>query len=304
MPLSLLVALGILGSGALLFAAFDDDDDDGDSDDRVTERSGTEDGDFIEGDDGRDRIDGDDGDDFISGGGGDDTLVGNEGSDLILGDNGDDLIRGNQQGDIALGGAGDDTVLGYLGDDYLAGGTGDDLIQGGFGDDLLVGVEGSPVEQSARTATFRDEIFSLVDEDAEAGDVSGEGSNDTLDGGAGDDILVLGDGDVATGGDGADLFVRPVDPGAAGTLAEITDFDPRTERLALTVRDGDALFGDVTDPAEDAAIQVSHPVGTAAPEVTFSEADGDTIVQLDGIGAVRLSGITGLTGADVATIAV
>ncbi|WP_165814472.1 calcium-binding protein [Pararhodobacter oceanensis] len=172
-----------------------------------------------------DWIDGLDGDDSLIGGGGNDTLIGGTGADILFGgaggddlsagagggilagEAGDDRLTGGAEADLLFGGSGDDTLSGGWGNDMLAGGTGADLLMGGAGDDTLLGY--TP--------------------DADGSDIDGA---DFLNAGAGDDFLVLGSGDIASGGGGADTFVLGswIDPEAP---AQISDFDPAEDSLVV-----------------------------------------------------------------------
>ncbi|MEL7039216.1 MAG: calcium-binding protein [Cyanobacteria bacterium J06592_8] len=133
---------------------------------------------------------------------GDDTMNGSENADVIFGGQGNDEL---------LGQAGNDTLLGNKDTDFLDGNTGNDLLFGGSGTDLIVGGEG-------------DDIIT--------GDL---------------------DVDIYKGGEGADTFVFRVDqagetqevdtiisliPGIPDEVelpdAVITDFDPNSDRIALT----------------------------------------------------------------------
>lgn len=110
-------------------------------------------------------------------------------------DTGNQSIFGSLQSDTIDGEAGDDTIDGRLGDDTIEGGLGADQISGGEGADVLFG----------GTINSQD-----------------DGAADTLLGGEGDDRLNLENTDVATGGAGADTFVR------LATMSEralVTDFD-------------------------------------------------------------------------------
>lgn len=110
-------------------------------------------------------------------------------------DTGNQSIFGSLQSDTIDGEAGDDTIDGRLGDDTIEGGLGVDQISGGEGADVLFG----------GTINSQD-----------------DGAADTLLGGEGDDRLNLENTDVATGGAGADTFVR------LATMSEralVTDFD-------------------------------------------------------------------------------
>ena len=86
---------------------------------------GTNNADFITGDDANNTLIGRAGDDEITGGGGNDVLVGNRGSDRLNGT--DSLFRGANERDILLGGAqGDRFILGdENGSFYIEGGNSD-----------------------------------------------------------------------------------------------------------------------------------------------------------------------------------
>ena len=119
-------------------------------------------------------------------------------------DTGNQSIFGSLQSDTIDGEAGDDTIDGRLGDDTIEGGLGVDQISGGEGADVLFG----------GTINSQD-----------------DGAADTLLGGEGDDRLNLENTDVATGGAGADTFVR------LATMSErslVTDFDTSEDVVVVT----------------------------------------------------------------------
>jgi hypothetical protein len=99
---------------------------------------------------------------------------------------------------------------------------------------------------------------------------------DFLNGGSGDDLLLLGAGDYANGGEGSDAFalqdIQPGDP-----LVQITDFNPAQDELVV-------LY--------DANI---HP----NPELTLHEVSGASILMLDG---VPLASLTNGAVIDLATV--
>lgn len=106
------------------------------------------------------------------------------------------VIQGTAGADTLQGGEGRDEIHGAAGDDSLSGGDGADILRGGLGADTLDGGE------------------------------AGFGEVDVLDGGEGDDQLVLSGQVVATGGEGADTFViaaRPP-PNSSGLLGVISDY--------------------------------------------------------------------------------
>jgi Ca2+-binding RTX toxin-like protein len=117
-------------------------------------------------------------------------------------------------------------------------------------------------------------------------DVIGDGTDETLAGGAGADLIAGGGGaDVLTGDAGPDLFVWQPGDLAGGVVDQITDFDASQDVLDL------AALLTAYDPASDAV----------ADFVALSESGGNTTVSIDQVGGgnhtidvVELSGVTGL----------
>jgi Ca2+-binding RTX toxin-like protein len=105
---------------------------------------------------------------------GPDTLRGTNGADNLLGEGGDDVLYGLGGRDDLVGGPGEDWVLGGNerrpggGDKDLVGGPGNDGLLGGRGSDGLVGEKGNDLLSDGPFREF---------------------SEDTLSGGAGDDVF-------------------------------------------------------------------------------------------------------------------
>ncbi|OCX66484.1 hypothetical protein BFP70_04435 [Thioclava sp. SK-1] len=148
------------------------------------------------------------GDDLAGMGGGDDTAQGGDGNDLIYGGAGNDSLMGDAGADTLDGQVGDDTIYGGAGDDLLLGDDGADLLWGGEGNDTLSGFD----------ATASGEA-----------DQAGIDGADTLQGGAGKDTLILGRGDMASGGSGADLFQIDDRWAHDGEISVITDYDAQDQ---------------------------------------------------------------------------
>ncbi len=178
-----------------------------------------DDADTIFGGTGDDIIDGGIDADSIDGGDGNDTIIGGEGSDVIDGGAGDDVIYAaldpsfpdslnipdeidpvlNNGDDLVHGGTGNDTIYGADDNDTLHGDEGDDVLYGGIDDDVLFGGDG------------QDQLFG-----GDASDTLDGGNGfDILDGGRDDDTLIVGTGDVASGGHGDDVFT--IDAAASGS---------------------------------------------------------------------------------------
>ena len=104
----------------------------------------------------------------LTGGAGDDLLIGTNSTDMIQGLGGNDIILGGGSGDSLYGGDGADRVFGEAGNDRLASGN--------------YNPNGFPSFTFADTGIEYDELY----------------------GGAGDDTLLIGYGDLADGGEGTD----------------------------------------------------------------------------------------------------
>lgn len=200
----------------------------GQGDDAIRGEGGS---DLIDGRDGDDSIEAGSGNDFVSAGSGADTVDGGDGNDRIEGQAGDDSLVGGTGNDALAGHEGDDSLLGQAGADTLTGGTGSDVLDGGTGDDWLAGGEGN------------DRVFGAAGSDVldgNAGDdwISGlqgdvdDFDADFLNGGTGNDSLVLGSGDFATGGDGDDDFVLQ-EWLTEGGVAHIDDYDAARDQLII-----------------------------------------------------------------------
>lgn len=182
-------------------------------------------GDKLRGGSGNDYANGGQGSDQIEGGDGDDKLLGDKGNDRITAGAGDDTIEG-QLGDDPLldGGSGRDRVVAGPGTDTALGGEGDgDVVSGDAGTDTVSGGGGANDIVSFASAT-RDGVKVNLRADVADGDghdvlsgfedvvgsalpdtLVGNGQDNRLDGGVGDDILEGGgSGGEAFGGPGTD----------------------------------------------------------------------------------------------------
>ncbi len=146
------------------------------------------------------------------------------GNDFLKGTAADDVLNGLSGNDVLVGLAGNDALDGGAGDDILIGDEGDDLLIAGGGTDWLEGGAGSDTASfSSETAdlnidlmvggVMRDETYiaTLLEmENAIGGDgndtINGNALANRLDGGAGNDVLRGGAGDVLIGGAGADEY--------------------------------------------------------------------------------------------------
>ncbi len=159
---------------------------------------------------GNDRLNGGLGNDRQRGGEGEDTLVGGEGSDQLYGDAGDDRINGTNGDDSIFGGLGDDTLRGGDGRDTIRGDAGEDVLTGDGGNDRLFGGNGNDELDGGGSGEFQSENDELFGGDG-SDTLRGNTGRDNVNGGAGDDILIVLEGDVEAneildGGDGEDVL--------------------------------------------------------------------------------------------------
>ncbi|MGB0101214.1 MAG: hypothetical protein WBP61_13120 [Nocardioides sp.] len=169
------------------------------------------------------------------------TIVGTAEADEISGTSGDDVV-------VALGG--DDTVRGRGGDDLICGGDGADELRGGPGDDRLHG------ERDA-FHNFRGTRYLVPD---------------VLVGGAGDDLLDVGDDD------------RPVSFGSHGVIDYARAARGVSADLASGTVTGQGLDTVVVAPAPDCGVGCYGVavVGSAHDDVLLGSADGDLLIGLAG----------------------
>jgi Ca2+-binding RTX toxin-like protein len=178
--------------------------------------------DWLDAGDGNDAVSAGEGDDSVWGDVGNDTVEGQGGNDQIYGGDGRDSLAGHDGNDMLNAGAGNDSLIGGTGDDWLYGEEDDDWLQGGEGNDTLIG------------GTGRDDIDGGLGNDVISG-VEAEGQPqeiDFLNGQSGNDRLLVGAGDYATGGDGDDEFILQEWMNES-QVAQVTDYDPGHDQLVI-----------------------------------------------------------------------
>ncbi|HWT11350.1 MAG TPA: calcium-binding protein [Allosphingosinicella sp.] len=201
------------------------------------------------------------GNDTLTAGSGADLLFGEAGNDVLLGKGGADQLFGGADNDTLTGGDGDDAMFGEAGNDRLIWNPGDDsdLFEGGAGTDTAEVNGGNGAEIFTITANGSRVRFDRTDPapfDLDIGTtenlvLNANGGNDlitatgnlaaliqlTIDGGAGNDTILAGNGadllfggagndtvdgnqgsDTAFLGDGTDIFVW--DPGDGNDTVE------------------------------------------------------------------------------------
>ena len=148
---------------------------------------------------------------------------------------GDDVVHGTPAGDVIDGLGGNDLIFGEAGNDTLTGGTGSDFVSGGEGDDILdYSVDG---EWGGNAGALNVETGETVSLDGL------NQSTDVFDGGTGDDVLRLTDGDDAIFLDDR-YSVFPQNEGPRVVGVETIDAGAGDDLVDLTSLDYD--YGDVT----------------------------------------------------------
>ncbi|WP_281276203.1 choice-of-anchor L domain-containing protein [Aliishimia ponticola] len=246
----------------------------------------------------------------------------------VSGGDGLDILEGAALNDELDGGAGNDRLFGRAGNDILTGGDGDDYLEGGLGADTLSGGDGRDrvsYESSAVGVTLLWNGSAVIGSGGEAeGDVLtsieyivGSAHDDvltgnpiesnTLQGNAGDDVLIGGnDDDFLLGDAGADMLL-----GGAGTdgTSYVTSNDAVIVDLAAGTASGGDAEGDILSSIESVMGSAFYDVllgdngdnalaGWIGEDILdgrlgadeVSGGQGDDIVYGRGAGAVLLDG--------------
>ena len=240
--------------------------------------------DVVDAGDGDDTLTTGDGAAYLFANDGDDTVIAGEGALAAFGGNGEDeldgqaslqtYLDGGKGDDVLLGGDGDDRLFGGVhekpdddssDDDVLSAGAGDDVLNGGFGADILFGGAGDDVINHLGHA--------MEDSAAERHDFDWhiDGDADVLDGGEGDDTLILDRADTATGGAGDDVFWLYSNDGDGLGHAEVTDFTPGEDFLRIQL-----------DPATDALSMEFDVHPSASGDDSIVTVNGEVVALLKG----------------------
>ena len=195
--------------------------------------NGNEGNDTLLGGTGSDTVEGGDGDDVIDTGNGAplidyETFEGvpfdptpNDDRDLVMAGAGNDTVTTGDDADTIYGGAGDDVIDSGIDDDVVFGGSGDDYIEAGLGSDYVEGGDGNDTILAGIDA-FSDYVgddpnlpfpgVNNPDGTPALSDPNTEDGQDTVYGGAGNDVIFTGDDrDVIFGGTGDDTIHAGID---------------------------------------------------------------------------------------------
>jgi Ca2+-binding RTX toxin-like protein len=273
---------------------------------------GSENGDFLSGDNISNWLIGMGGGDTIFGAGGDDILDGKDGADKLVGGLGEDTLSGGLDHDTLEGGLGNDKLAGEEGDDVLNGGSGDDTLLVGIGDDQLDGGAGtdwlfvtgttnSVVDLSQTAAqntgygtdillnfehasggTGVDKLFGTVGDNV----LNGNDGNDILEGRDGNDILTGGQGDdTLSGGTGDDTIVGGGGDDTVGFKADrsaATVTDLGNGQVQIASGDGTDVISGVenfafNDGTVDLATLLGNVSDSGSTTITFVGTESDFI---------------------------
>ncbi|MBY3425447.1 hypothetical protein HFN86_35625 [Rhizobium laguerreae] len=182
-------------------------------------------------------------------GSGANQILGSSANNQLDGGAGNDVISGNDGNDILIGGDGDDTLRGGNGADRLVGGIGLDSFDGGGGLDTVdfsystavwtLDLQQGKALSSGTTETMVS-IEALIDGsgndiligNAEANRLEGYLGNDTVTGGAGDDVFVF------KGGFGQDAITDFIAGEGGYDVIETDAFDDYASALAAATQVG------------------------------------------------------------------
>ncbi|MCZ4321521.1 calcium-binding protein [Pseudomonas anguilliseptica] len=258
--------------------------------------------DIVHGREGNDEIHAGNGNDTLNGADGDDTLHGDAGDDLLNGDWGDDQLHGGDGNDSLHGGGGNDRLYGESGDDHLLGegvldgGTGHDLLEGAG---LLIGADGNDTLKGQGFDTLQG---GAGDDLIEAYSNAWNQGTNTIEGGTGNDTIYGSFGEdtyVFNLGDGKDLLIE------RRANEAFSNVEPTADTLSF----GEGIAAsDLSFHRRGLDMIIEHANGTDAITVQnwfkepndhfklehFVFADGSELSQADVEGQVIWHGTTGI----------
>ncbi|MHC4696222.1 MAG: calcium-binding protein, partial [Planctomycetota bacterium] len=246
------------------------------------------------------------GDDILAGESGFDTLYGVGGDDHLVGGTGSDTVFAGAGSDVALGESGNDRLNGGEGDDHMIGGTGSDTIIGGWGSDrIFAGISqlggGAAGENHTIFGDLEDLRATPPGSPLDHNDfIFGDVGDDTVEGGPGNDEILVYTGSAFIGGgpgqdfidvDGRGTDIVSVDSGADRDIVDITGGVGPVTVLAGDGQDDIDINADgaapVTVYAGDGPDDIYIDTGGAAPVTVFAGAGQDGIY-IDADGAITV----------------
>lgn len=275
---------------------------------------------------------GEGGNDILSGGSGDDLLDGGPGDDTLFGQAGVDVLHGGDNNDTLSGGDGDDQVFGDAGNDRLVWMPGDDtdLNEGGDGSDTVEVNGENDAEVFTTTANGTRVRFDRLNPapfflDINACEflvLSAKGGNDkfsaignlasliaiTVDGGAGDDLLLGSNGpDVLIGGEDNDFVdgQQGNDMIYLGDGDDTVQWDPGDGSDTVEGQTGnDRLLFNGSNANENIAVSANGARARLTRDIAAIVMDLDDVetLQINLIGGADNLTVNDLAGTDVAYV--
>ena len=234
---------------------------------------GTGGNDLIRGGDGNDVMYGNVGNDNIHGDAGNDTADGMAGDDRVYGEDDNDTLRGGTGADLLYGLDGNDNLSGDDGEDRLTGGLGSDVLRGGNQDDQLIGGVAFTGTQDTSADSLgggegNDELwgdnYSIGGAPLGGADLLlGEGGDDDVHGGPGNDRVDGGTGSDTLHGDDGDDLVR------GGTGNDVIRGEAGNDIL-LGGDDRDDIGGDIGRDVLIGGLQVDALAGADGDDILIS----------------------------------
>lgn len=240
----------------------------------IEDLEGSDFADDLRGDAGDNQLFGRGGGDMLLGRGGNDSLFGGGGRDRLFGGDGADDLHGGRSGDEMDGGGGDGDRAVYW--EASAGVTADLAMpsrnRGDAAGDVYRGIEGldgSDFADALRGNGVNNDLFGGRGDDL----LSGRGGDDNLFGGLGRDRLF--------GGAGADDFIFAHAPGAADA-DDVRDFAPGIDRIVLLT----LAFPDLAEGAvRPSAFALGEAATAASHRLIYDAGSGELSYDADGAGA-------------------
>lgn len=274
---------------------------------------------------------GEDGNDIVAGGAGNDVIIGGTGNDVLRGEGENDTLIGGDGNDTLEGGSGVNTMQGGVGDDvYVLANASDSIVEFvGEGTDEIrtsLGVVTMAGQIEALTytgaSTFlgvgnsgansitgglaRDDLYGRDGNDTLSDGGGTPGNEDTLLGGLGDDVYLVGvrgSSTVEAVGEGTDTVRTAFSIyGLQANLENLVFTDNATHGAGV----GNALANDITggtgtddlfgregnDILRGGSGNANTMLGQEGDDLYISEAAGDSIVEFSGQGTDTVRTIT------------
>lgn len=221
------------------------------------------------------------------------TLTGNDGDNWLVGNVGNDTLVGGNGNDVLDGGAGNDTMIGGTGNDtYVVDSVNDTIIEhAGEGYDIAyVNVSGYVLADNVEVGVLNISTGATLTGNGADNVLWGGNGNDTLIGGGGDDIF-LGDqgADILIGGTGDDTYsidnlgdVIVEHPGEGLDIAFVTVsgyvLSDNVEVGGIAVTTGATLTGGHGDTVLWGNVGNDTLIGQGGNDVLIGGAGADTMI--------------------------